>query len=259
MISASWINHEISSTILTPKSHPGYIRPIRPLHSLQLRLCSIRLSSHHRPHFQCFRHHLGQFPDCWETEILGINAQRQRVDERGGQDHHPPQAVIGVAEFEGTIAYGAGANLAGVANCLFAKISYGAASSRVGRCGLPDLLLEIPSVANYRCVKISYAAAAPHVGHFGLRGRLLEIPGEIPVQERCPLPTIVYGAGVYRVRAANLQLAMIFYGAGESRLAPCGLLDSGLKLQREFFAWEDSVAVTSAKGARNLSLLDSMG
>lgn len=184
--------------------------------------------------------------------MLGITAQRQGADEPGDQDHYPPQAVIPVADSGVAIAYGIGANPAGVASCLFAKISYGAASSRVKYCGLLDLLPEIPSVANCRYEKISYAAAASRVRHSGLRSLLLEIPGGIPGQECCPLPTIVYVAGVYRVSAVNFQRTKISYGAGASRLAPCGLLDVGLEIPVDFLGWVDSVAVISMKVARGL-------
>lgn len=187
--------------------------------------------------------------------MLGISPQRQGADEPGGQDQHLPQAVISVAEFGGTIAYGVGAILASVANCLFAEISYGAASSRVGCCILPDPLLEIPSVANCRrCVKISDAAGASRVGHSGVLALVLEMLGEIRGKERCPLPTIVYGVGAYHVHAANYQRAVIFSGAGVSRLAPCGLLDLELKIPGKFLGWEDSVAVISTTVARGLSL-----
>lgn len=187
--------------------------------------------------------------------MLGISAQRQGADEPGGQDQYHPQAVISVAEFGGTIAYGAGAILADVVNCLFAKISYGVALSRVGYCGLPDPLLEIPSVANCRrCVKISYAAGASRLGHSGVLGLLLEIRGEIRGQEHSPLPTIVYGAGAYRVRAANFQCSMISYGDDVSRLALSELLDLGLKIPGEFLGWEDPVAVRLTTSVRGLSL-----
>lgn len=188
--------------------------------------------------------------------MLGISAQRQGADEPGGQDQYPPQAVISVAEVGGTIAYGAGAILADVVNRLFAKISYGVASmSRVGCCGLPDPLQGIPSVANcLRCVKISYDADASRVGQSGVLRLLLEIRGEIRGQEHSPLPTIVYGAGAYRVRAANFQHSMIFYGDGVSRLALSELLDLRLKIPGEFVGWEDSVAVRLTTSVRGLSL-----
>lgn len=153
-------------------------------------------------------------------------------------------------DFGDTIAYGAGANLAGEANCLCAKISYGSASFPVGRrCGLLVLLLEIPTAANCRFAKISYGAVASRPGHFGLQGLLLglELLGEIPGQEGCPLPTIVYVAGEYRVRVANFQCIKIFYGAGASRLASDDLL--GL----------DPASVKSTKMARDVSLQGSKG
>lgn len=165
---------------LHPKSHYNYFRPIRPP---RLRPCSIRLSSHHPTLSQRCWHHLRHPSVLRERGILGINARRQRADELGGLDHCPPQTVIGVVDFEGTIAYGAGATLAGEANCLCAKISYGSASFRVGRrCGLLVLLLEIPTAANCRFAMISYGAVVPRPGHFGLQGLLLglELLGEIP-------------------------------------------------------------------------------
>ena len=158
--------------------------------------------------------------------------------------------MIGVVDFGDTIAYGAGANLAGEANCLCAKISYGSASFPVGRrCGLLVLLLEIPTAANCRFAKISYGAVASRPGDFGLQGLLLglELLGEIPGLEGCPLPTTVYVAGEYRVRVANFQCIKIFYGAGASRLASDDLL--GL----------DPASVKSTKMARDVSLQGSKG
>lgn len=165
-------------------------------------------------------------------------------------------------DFEGTIAYVAGANLAGEANCLCAKISYGSASFRVGRrCGLLVLLLEIPTAANCRFAKISYGAVASRPGHFGLQGLLLglELLGEIPGQEGCPLPTIVYVAGEYRVRVANFQCIKIFYGASASCLASDDLLGLGLENPGELLGWEDPASVKSTKIARDLSLQGSKG
>lgn len=184
------------------------------------------------------------------------------VDEPCGQDHCPPQALIAVADLGGTIAFGAGANpggvnpgdvnpagvnLAGVASCLLAKIFYCAASSRVKCCGLPDLLLpEILSVVNCRRAKIFCAAAASRVGRCGIRGPFLQTPAGIPGQEYCPLPMIVYVAGVYRVRAANFECTKIFYGARACRLAPCVFLDVGLKIPVEFLGWRNSVLLAFA-------------
>lgn len=168
---------------------------------------------------------------------MGTSARRQGADELSGLDHYPPQAVIGVVDFGGTIAYGAGANLAGEANCLCAEISYGSASFRVRRrYGLLALLLEIPTAANFQFVKIFYGAVASRPGRFGLHGLLLglDLLGEIPGQEDSPLPTIVYGAGEYRVRVPNFQCSKIFFGAGASRLASGGLLGLGLEDPGEF-------------------------
>lgn len=128
-------------------------------------------------------------------------------------------------------------------------------------CGLLVLLLGIPTAANRRFAKIFYGAVVSPSGHLGLRGLLLglDLLGEIPGQERCPLPTIVYGAGEYRVRVASFQRIKIFDGAGPSRLVPCGLLALGLESPVEFLGWGDPALVNSTKTARDLSLQGSKG
>lgn len=165
--------------------------------------------------------------------------------------------MIGVLDFGSTISYGAGANPAGEANCLCAKISYGSASFRVGRRrGLLVLLLEIPTAANCRFGKISYGAVASRPGHFGLQGLLLglELLGEILRQEGCPLPTIVYVDVEYRVRVANFQCIKIFYGAGASRLASDDSLGLGLENPGEPLGWEDPAPLKSTMMAQDVSL-----
>lgn len=188
---------------------------------------------------------------------METSARRQRADELGGLDHCPPQAVIGVVDFGGTISYGGGANPAGEANCLCAKISYGSALFRVGcRCGLLVLLLEIPTAANCRFAKISYGAVASRPVHFGLQGLFLglELLGGILRQEGFPLPTIAYVDGEYRVRVANFQCIKTFYGAGASRLASDHLLGLGLENPGELLGWEDPASVKSTMMAQNVSL-----